>query len=128
METILGYLSQLSQLQQSLTVILGFDPILGLPVFMAVSVLRSLLDMKVHAEAKKSFLTVSSVLASFAMHWLTSKEQDAQTIIKNSLVLGALVSLSYNALKGLVQWAIDKTFQKLEASTGKSYDEPENPL
>jgi uncharacterized membrane protein len=128
METVISYLSQLGELQKAVAAILGFDPILGLPVLMAVSILRSLFDMKVHAGAKKTFLTMSSLVASFAMHLLTSTGQDWQTIVKHSLVLAALVSFSYNALKGIIQWAIDRTFQRLEASTGKSYDEPENPL
>lgn len=128
MDLIISYLSQLGALQQQLAVVLGFDPLLGLPVFMIVSVLRSLLDMRVHAGAKKSFLAITSVLASLAMTWLTHREQDIHTIIRHSLVLGALVTFSYNALKGVLQWAIDKTFQRMEASTGKNYDEPENPL
>jgi uncharacterized membrane protein (DUF4010 family) len=128
METINGYIVGFTLAHENLTSVLGFDVLLIIPVFMLVSVFKALFDHHLLSKYRKSLLTSLCFIVSFCLVWVTSHEQDLQTVAKHSLILGGLVSLSYQTVKGLLQWAVDKLFLKLEKSTGKDYEEPEIPL
>lgn len=106
--------------------ILGFNPFLILTVFLVVAALKGLVGDRLHKH-RKTVLTALCFAASFGVMYLTNHPLDDK-FVRNSVILGSIASFTYNLFKGVLQWAVDRLVQKLEASTGKDYEDPELPL
>jgi uncharacterized membrane protein (DUF4010 family) len=129
MEEIVSIISQVEIAIQTLERVLGFSPLLVIPVFMLVSVFKAMFKSEKAHEYRKVVLTSLCFTVSAALVWVTShKPDDAQHVAKHALLLGGITSMTYQVVKGVLQWAVDKLFARLEASTGIEYKKPEIPL
>ncbi len=126
MEIIMEAFNGFNSIYGGLSAILGFDPFLILTVFLVVAAGKGLIGNRFD-KYRKQILTFLCFAASFGVLYVTNHAPD-EKFIKNSIVLGSIATFTYNIFKGLLQWAADKLVQKLEASTGKDYQDPELPL
>lgn len=126
MEILLELYQSFETIYTGLSGILGFDPFLILTVFIVVATLKGLLGKFIPNTYRKQILTAACFAASFALMYVTAHEPS--NWIKSSIILGSITSFTYNIFKAVLQWAVDKLMQKLEASTGKDYEDPELPI
>lgn len=126
MEFLVSTYAGFETIYLGLATILGFNPFLILTVFLVVAALKGLVGNRLQ-EHRKAILTALCFIASFGVLYLTNHPLDDK-FVRNSVILGSIASFTYNLFKGVLQWAVDKLVQKLEASTGKDYDDPELPL
>ena len=126
MELILSIFTGFETIYNGLAAILGFNPFLILTVFLVVAALKGLIGPRLE-KYRKGVLTTLCFIASFGVMYMTNHPLDDK-FVRNSIILGSLASFTYNTFKFILQWAVDKLVQKLEASTGKNYEDPELPL
>lgn len=108
--------------------ILGFSPILMIPVFVGVSIVSHLFGVKKNLDKCKDFvLGILCIIFGIGVAYFTGYSS-IKIMIKTGLILGSVCALTYQIFVSLfetLQYYIDK---KIDKYAGKDIEVKENSL
>lgn len=111
---------------EPVTEILGFSPILMIPVFVLVSLIAWLLKIRTRIPEWKDFvLGVLCLVVGCAMA-ATGEYDGVKGLIRDGVILGSLSALAYQIFKGLFEGIGNLVKAKWKEATGEDLEIEDN--